>query len=98
MDYYSIHILHGVSHQIYSPTCWVHKPRYNNIKVLLYSMVIELLSPTKQMFSGVYWNHPVCWSIHVSVCVQNTKFCQSASGGIKSDLVTVLVVICFIAI
>ena len=44
------------------------------------------------MFSGVYWNQPVCPSVCpsvrvlfcVSVCVQNTTFCQSAGGGIKS--------------
>ena len=33
----------------------------------------------------------VCLSVHVSVCVQNTRFCQSAGGGIKSHLVTALV-------
>ena len=43
------------------------------------------------MFSGVYWNHPVCLSVCVSVCVQNTSFCQSAGRGIKSHLVTALV-------
>ena len=41
------------------------------------------------MFSGVCWNQPVCPSVSVSVCVQNTSFCQSAGGGIKSNLVTV---------
>ena len=45
------------------------------------------------MFSGVYWNQPVCLSIHVSVrvfiCVQHSSFCQSA--GIKSYLVIALV-------
>ena len=30
-------------------------------------------------------------SICVSVCVQNACFCQSAGGGIKSHLVTVVV-------
>ena len=47
------------------------------------------------MFSGVYWNQPVCpsvcASVRVSVCVQNTTFCQSAGGGTKSHSVTVLV-------
>ena len=38
------------------------------------------------MFQGVYWNQPIC----VSVCVRNTRFCQSAGGDIKSYLVTVL--------
>ena len=32
------------------------------------------------MFSGLDWN----WSIRVSVCVQNSSFCQSAGWGIKS--------------
>ena len=30
-------------------------------------------------------------SVHVSVCVQNTSFCQSAGRGIKSHLMTSLV-------
>ena len=42
------------------------------------------------MFLGVYWNHPVCPSVCLSVCVQNTSFCQSTGRGIKSHLVTVL--------
>ena len=37
------------------------------------------------MFSGLYWNQPLCTSIPVSVYVQNTSFCQSA------HLVTALV-------
>ena len=44
------------------------------------------------MFSGVYWNQPVCLFVCpspcVSVCVQNTDFCQSAGGGVKSHSVT----------
>ena len=32
-----------------------------------------------------------CLSMCLSVCVQNTCVCQSASGGIKSHLVTALV-------
>ena len=36
------------------------------------------------MFLGVYWNQPVCPSVGVSVCVQNTSFCQSAGRGINS--------------
>ena len=32
-----------------------------------------------------------CLSMCLSVCVQNTSVCQSASGGIKSHLVTALV-------
>ena len=39
------------------------------------------------MFSGVYWNYPVCTSFHVSVCVQNNSLCQITGGGIKSHLV-----------
>ena len=35
------------------------------------------------MFSVVYWNQHVCPSIRVSVCVQNTSFCQSAGRGIN---------------
>ena len=48
------------------------------------------------MFLGVYWNQPVCTSVRmsicVSVCIQNTGFCQSAGGDIKSYLVTALVI------
>ena len=43
------------------------------------------------MFSEVDWNHPARLCIHVSICVQNTSFCQSAGRGIKSHLVTALV-------
>ena len=50
------------------------------------------------MFSGVYFNHPLCpsilMSIRVSICVQNTSFCKSAGRGIKSHLVTALVHFC----
>ena len=39
------------------------------------------------MFSGMYWNQPVCPSVYpsvrVSVCVQDTTFCQSTGGGIN---------------
>ena len=53
--------------------------------------------PAKRIFSGVYLNQPVCpsvcLSIHVSVFVQNTIFCQSAGGGIKSHSVTALVIV-----
>ena len=51
-------------------------------------------TPAKQLFSGVYWNQPVCSPVCGSVCVQNTSFCQSAGGSIKSHLVTALVSIC----
>ena len=41
-----------------------------------------------KMFSWVFWNHPdclsVCVSVRVSVYVQNTSFCQSAGRGINS--------------
>ena len=45
------------------------------------------------MSSGVYWNQPVCPSMCQSVrlCTKNTSFCQSAGGGIKSQLVTAVV-------
>ena len=47
------------------------------------------------MFSGVYWKQPVCPTIclcvNVSVCVQNTTFCQSSGGGINSHSVTALI-------
>ena len=56
---------------------------------------LVVYTPAKRMCSGVYWNQPVCSSVYVSVrvavCVQNTCFCQSASGGIKSHVVTALV-------
>ena len=32
-----------------------------------------------------------CLSVCLSICVQNTSVCQSASGGIKSHLVRALV-------
>ena len=35
------------------------------------------------MFLGVHWNQLVWPSIHVSVCIQNTSFYQSAEGGIN---------------
>ena len=39
------------------------------------------------MFSGVYWNQPVCLSgspfVHVSFSVRNTSLCQSAGRGIS---------------
>ena len=44
------------------------------------------------MFSVVYWNQPVCLWVCVSVCVQDTSFCQSPGRDIKSHLVTALVV------
>ena len=47
------------------------------------------------MFSGVYWNQPVCLSIcvsiHMSVCLQNTSFGQSPGWSIKSHLVIAVV-------
>ena len=52
-------------------------------------------TPAKRTFSGLYWNQPVCPSVHVSVRVsvgvQNNSSCQSKGGGIKSHLVTGLV-------
>ena len=46
------------------------------------------------MLSGVYWYQPVCPyvgpCVRVSVCIQNTGFCQSAVECIKSHLVTSL--------
>ena len=37
--------------------------------------------------------HPcVCLSLYQSICVQNTSVCQSAGWGIKSHLVTALVI------
>ena len=57
-------------------------------------------TPAKQMFYGVYWNQPDCPSMcqsicrsvckFVSVCVQNTTFCQHTGGSIKSHSVTAL--------
>ena len=41
------------------------------------------------VFGGIL--ESACLSVHVSVCVQNTSFCQRAGGGIKSHLVTALV-------
>ena len=51
-------------------------------------------TPAKRMFFGAYRNQPVhrsvCPDVHISVCVQNASFCQSAGGGIKSHIVTAL--------
>ena len=59
---------------------------------------------------GVYWNQPVCpsvclavrlsvcLSVHPSVCVQSIGFFQSIGGGIKSHLVTTLVLTGFISL
>ena len=33
-------------------------------------------------------------SVHVSVCVRNTSFCQRGGGGMKSQLVTALSFVC----
>ena len=41
-------------------------------------------------FGGIL--ESVSLSVRVSVCVQNTTFCQSTGGGIKSNSVTALVV------
>ena len=49
------------------------------------------------MFSEVDQNQPVCLSVflcvHVSICVQNTSFCEGAGGGIKSRLAAALAVL-----
>ena len=56
------------------------------------SVITEgILHPRKVNVYGVYWNQPICPSICVPVCIQNTSFCQSAGGGIKSHSVTALV-------
>ena len=53
---------------------------------------IPIQKPLFSWRGGVlYWKQPVCPSICVSVCVQNTSFCQSACGGSKSHLVMALV-------
>ena len=63
------------------------------------NMHYDYHTPSKRMFSGVYWNQRVSTSVHVSsVCVQNTSFCQSAGGGIKLQLVTALVNIIIVVI
>ena len=43
------------------------------------------------MFSGIYWNQPVCLSMCPSIYVQNSSFCQSAFRRIKSHLPIALV-------
>ena len=54
-----------------------------------------IIPPQNKCFADIYWNKPVCLSVCPSVlvfvCVQNTTFCQSTGGSIKSHLVTVLV-------
>ena len=52
---------------------------------------VVLFYPRKTNVFGVYWNQPVCPSVHVSICVQDTTLCQSAGRNIKYHLVTVLV-------
>ena len=42
------------------------------------------------MFSGVWWNQPVCPFVRVSF-VQDNSLSQSSGGGIKSHLVAALV-------
>ena len=38
----------------------------------------------KQMFSGVYWNKPVCLcAVSMFVCVQNSSLCENTGSGIK---------------
>ena len=57
-----------------------------------------------KVFGGIYWNQRVhqcvrssmCPSVCVSFCIQNSSFCQTASAGIKSHLVTSLVKLAFV--
>ena len=65
------------------------------VSIVSNCVLLFYCTPSKRMLSGVYWNHPVCPSIRVSVFVQNTSFCQSAAVDIKSYLVAALVVVLF---
>ena len=57
-----------------------------------YKCVIIIFPPEKMtVFVGILSS--ACLSVYVSICVQNTNFCQSAGGGSKSHLVTAIVVI-----
>ena len=67
------------------------KPFENIVRKRKKLQVTTFYTPQNKCFWGVYWNKPVCPSVHVSICVQNTSFCQSAGGSIKSHLVTALV-------
>ena len=83
----------GLCHSSFFCITFDNKINESDKKIFKFSCLggfYKLLYPAKQMFSGVYWNQTVCPSIRVSVCVQNTSFCQSAGGGIKSHLVTSL--------
>ena len=55
-------------------------------------LVSNYCTSAKRMFLAVYWNQTVCLCVHlrvcVGVCVQDTSFCQSSGGVIKSPLVT----------
>ena len=62
-------------------------------KHILFILIIPMQT---QCFWRVYWNQPVSLSvrsvlIRLSICVQDTSFCQSAGGSIKSYLATALV-------
>ena len=51
----------------------------------VFSEILIFIPSQNQFFRGIL--EPAC----LSVCVQNTTFCQSAGGGIKSHSVTALV-------
>ena len=57
-------------------------------KLLLSSAATIFMPLQKECFKGYTG---ISLSVRVSICVQNTCFCQSADRGIKSQLVTALV-------
>ena len=67
---------------------------FNKNKTIPIFVNIFLLYPGKmEVFRGKL--ESACLSIHLSVCVQNTSVCESAGRGIKSHLVTALVLFTF---
>ena len=63
--------------------------RHIKTQTCLCHQVVLIILAQHECFGGIL--ESACLSVHMSACVQNISFCQSASGGIKSHLVTALV-------
>ena len=57
-------------------------------------IIVIIISPQNERFWGIFVLQGILesasLSVHLSICVQNTSFCQSTSTGIESHLVTAL--------